>query len=117
MNKVLKRLLDRGVAINERAAGVAVNGFDWMFRRANLVKSGSTWFEYVLKGELMSVRHYDLRTDGEIELADGSCMPIEQELQQIPLLLVPPLGVITDTFDLLPNRSLVRYMAARGYKA
>lgn len=116
MNIVLKRLLDRSVELNERAAGVAVNGFDWMFRRANLVKSGSTWFEYVQKGELMSVRHYDLRTDGEIELADGSRMPIEQELHEIPLLLVPPLGVITDTFDLMPARSLVRYMAARGYK-
>jgi len=31
-------------------------------------------------------------------------------------VLVPPLGVTTETFDLLPQRSLVRYMVAAGFK-
>lgn len=87
------------------------------FRRGELVKSGLTWFEYVHVGDLMKVRHYDLRTDGKIDFADGSSLPISLESHQIPLLLVSPLGVIADTFDLdVPNRSLVRYMAARGFK-
>ncbi len=116
MNSLLKRLLDRGLELNERAASTALNGFDWLFRRDNLVKSGRTWFDVVSHGDPMSVRHYDMRTDGKIELADGSLMPVAQELHEIPLLLVPPLGVTSETFDLMPNRSLVRYMAARGFK-
>ena len=116
MNKLLQQLLHNGLALNERFAGATVNGFDWLFRRSVLVKSGLTWFEYVHVGELMKVRHYDLRADGQIDFADGSSLPINQDMQQIPLLLVPPLGVIADTFDLMPDRSLVRYMAARGFK-
>lgn len=34
----------------------------------------------------------------------------------VPLVLVPPLGVTANTFDLMPNRSLARYMAARGFR-
>jgi polyhydroxyalkanoate synthase len=116
VNKLLKQALHQGLQLNERFAASAVNGFDWMFRRGELVKSGLTWFDYAFVGELMKVRHYDLRTDGRIDFADGSSMPIEQETHLIPLLLVPPLGVIADTFDLMPDRSLVRYMAARGFK-
>jgi len=116
VNKLLKQMLHNGLVLNERFAASALNSFDWVFRRGALIKSGLTWFEYVHVGELMRVRHYDLRTDGQIEFADGSSLPIKQETHLIPLLLVPPLGVIADTFDLMPDRSLVRYMAARGFK-
>ncbi len=34
----------------------------------------------------------------------------------MPLILVPPLGVSTETFDLMPQRSRVRYMVAAGFK-
>lgn len=116
MNKLLKIVLDKGLELNERGAAIAVNGFDWLFRRGDLVKSGLTWFEVVHECDPMRVRHYDLRTEGQIELNDGSMMPVAQQLHDIPLLLVPPLGVTSDTYDLMPQRSLVRYLAARGYK-
>lgn len=116
MNKLLQMALDRGLALNERGAAMAANGFDWVFRRDDLVKSGLTWFEVVRECDPMRVRHYDLRTDGFIDLVDGSTMDVVQKQYDIPLLLVPPLGVTSDTYDLMPNRSLVRYMAANGYK-
>lgn len=116
MNKLLQQVLHNGLLLNERVAASVVNGFDWMFRRSQLIKSGLTWFEYAYVGDLMRVRHYDLRADGKIEFADGSSLPVERELHPIPLLLVPPLGVTVETFDLMPDRSLVRYMAARGFK-
>ncbi|MBK6906196.1 MAG: alpha/beta fold hydrolase [Rhodocyclaceae bacterium] len=120
MNKLvqtgLKLAMDRGLALNERGAAMAANGFDWVFRRSDLVKSGQTWFEVIRECDPMRVRHYDLRSDGFIDLADGSTLDVAQKQHDIPLLLVPPLGVTSDTYDLMPNRSLVRYMAARGYK-
>lgn len=116
MNTAIRRVLDRALELNERVAGTLGNGFDWLFRRDELVKLGQTWFELVYDGDPMSVRYYELPEEDEIELADGSRMPIERKRHPIPLVLVPPLGVTTETFDLMPNRSLVRYMSARGFK-
>jgi polyhydroxyalkanoate synthase len=116
MTNRLTRLVRGGSLLaNERAAQVAANGFDWLFRRRQLVKSGRTWFELVYDGDLMSVRYYGLPDEDEIELADGSRLPIERNRHAVPLVIVPPLGVTSDVFDLLPDRSLVRYMAARGF--
>ena len=116
MNPLAKRLLDQGLVLNQLAAQAAGNGFDWIFRRDNLVKSGHTWFELVYDGDPMAVRYYALPEEDEIQLSDGSTMPINREQHKRPLILVPPLGVTTETFDLMPQRSLVRYMAACGFK-
>ncbi len=115
-NKLLKVGLDQTLAFNQRAAASLVNASDWLFKRESLVKSGRTWFELVLDGDPMSVRYYSLPDEDEIELSDGTTMPIQRPARRIPLVLVPPLGVTTETFDLMPQRSLVRYMAARGFK-
>lgn len=114
-NRFARAARSAGLQFNKRAATVAANGFDWLFRRRRLVKSGRTWFELVHDGDLMSVRYYGLPDEDEIELADGSRMPIERNRHPVPLVIVPPLGVTADVFDLLPQRSLVRYMAARGF--
>lgn len=116
MNPLAKRLLDQGLALNQRLAQATGNGFDWLFRRNNLVKSGHTWFELVYDGDPMAVRYYELPEEQEILLADGGSMAIDRETCKRPLVLVPPLGVTTETFDLLPQRSLVRYMAACGFR-
>lgn len=116
MNDALKRWMDKSSEINERAASAAVNAFDWLFNKESLVKSGKTPYTVIHTGDPMSVRYYDLG-DEEIPLADGSLLAVQKKKLDIPLVLVPPLGVTTETFDLMPNRSLVRYMAARGFKA
>ncbi len=116
MNDLVKRALDQALALNQRTARGMENGFDWLFRRSTLIKSGHTWFELVYDGDPMAVRYYGLPEEDEIQLVDGSRLPIQREQQPIPLVLVPPLGVTTETFDLMPQRSLVRYMAARGFR-
>ncbi|MCB1846970.1 MAG: alpha/beta fold hydrolase [Halieaceae bacterium] len=116
MNKLAKMTLGNSLALNQRLARTAANGIDWLFKRDTLIESGRTWFELVLDGDLMAVRYYGLPDESEIELVDGSFMPIERKQHPVPLVLVPPLGVTTETFDLMPQRSLVRYMAARGFR-
>jgi polyhydroxyalkanoate synthase len=116
MNPLAKLALDQGLALNQRLTKTAANGTDWLFQRDTLIKSGRTWFELVHDGDLMAVRYYDLPDETDIELADGSRMPIQRDRYPLPLVLVPPLGVTTDTFDLMPQRSLVRYMVAAGFK-
>ncbi|TDG13539.1 alpha/beta fold hydrolase [Seongchinamella unica] len=116
MNKLARIALDQGLALNQRLAASTANSIDWLFKRDTLIQSGRTWFELVHDGDLMAVRYYELPEEDEIELVNGSTMPIEREQHAVPLVLVPPLGVTTETFDLMPQRSLVRYMVARGFK-
>ncbi len=116
MNSLTKMAVEQGLALNRRLAETAANGADWLFKRDTLIQSGRTWFELVHDGDLMSVRYYGLPEEEEIELVDGSFMPVERKQHPVPLVLVPPLGVTTETFDLMPQRSLVRFMAASGFK-
>lgn len=107
----------RGVLqLNGRVAGTIANGFDWLFRRDRLIQSGKTWFTLIHDTDLMSVRLYGPPDENFIELPDGSSLPVIRTQHPVPLVLVPPLGVTADTFDLMPQRSLARYMAARGFK-
>lgn len=48
------------------------------------------------------------------EQIEGETVPVEQQ-HRLPLLLVPPLGVFAWIFDLMAERSLVRYFLARGF--
>ncbi|QFU75362.1 alpha/beta fold hydrolase [Halioglobus maricola] len=116
MNKITATFLKKGLELNHRMASSTANSVDWLFKRDTLIKSGRTWYELVHDGDLMAVRYYDLPEDDEIELVDGSTMAIERNQHAVPLVLIPPLGVTTETFDLMPQRSLVRYLVARGFK-
>jgi polyhydroxyalkanoate synthase len=73
-----------------------------------------TPFEVLLDDGLMRLRYYpplehDHITAGKQELA------VARREHAVPLLLVPPLAASTMIFDLLPHRSLVRYLRARGF--
>ena len=116
MTSLTELAIEQGLALNRRLAKTAANGADWLFKRDTLIQSGRTWFELVHDGDLMAVRYYGLPEEEEIELVDGSFMPVERKQHAVPLVLVPPLGVTTETFDLMPQRSLVRFMAANGFK-
>jgi polyhydroxyalkanoate synthase len=116
VNNLSKMAVKQGLSLNRRLSSTAANGMDWLFKRDTLIKSGRTWFELVHDGDLMAVRYYELPEEDEIELVDGSKMPIKRKQHAVPLVLVPPLGVTTETFDLMPQRSLVRYLVASGFK-
>lgn len=116
MSDFTRSLVARGLRLNRRAAEAAANSLDWLFNRDTLIKSGRTWFELVHDSNLMAVRYYELPDEDEIELADGSTMRIERKRHEVPLVLIPPLGVTTETFDLMPQRSLVKFMVASGFK-
>ena len=116
MNDLAKMVMKQGLALNQRAARTAANSVDWLFKRDTLIKSGRTWYELVHDGDLMAVRYYELPEEDEIELVDGSYKSIQRKQHAVPLVLIPPLGVTTETFDLMPQRSLVRYLVASGFK-
>lgn len=63
----------------------------------------------------MTVRHYKPLPAGSTELIDGKPYVVRQRRFAIPLVLVPPLGVFGWIFDLLADRSMVKYFLAHGF--
>jgi polyhydroxyalkanoate synthase len=116
INEAIDLAFDIGEHWRDRLADSRDNLHDWLFERDRLVKSGLTPFEQILQCDPMTVRHYSLAPGSRIALADGRELEVARQTHALPLILVPPLGVTSEVFDLLPQRSLVRYMAARGFR-
>lgn len=91
-----------------------VNGFDRLFREERLIKAELTPFATIYQHGLLKLRHYPPLEADEIELGDSS-MPVDSNRHRTPVVLVPPLAASTLIFDLLPQRSLVRFLLAKGY--
>lgn len=100
---------------NDKLTAGLSNAFDWVFLRESLVKSGRTPYEVILEASPMSLRYYPTPPKQNITVSDGSQMAVRPHCHKVPLILVPPLGVTTETFDLMPHRSLARYFSAQGF--
>ena len=87
-----------------------------LFDRDALVQAGQTPYDIIHRDGPVSLRYYPPLTDSEIELADGSVLPVAKTVQRTPLVIVPPLAVNMLVYDLFPERSLVRYLRARGFE-
>lgn len=71
------------------------------------------WIE-VFRDGIMSVRHYSLPPMQRISI-EGQEVEVRNRKHKLPLLLVPALGIHSWTFDIMPSRSMVRYLMARGH--
>lgn len=101
----MKKLFKTALKINELAVNTATNAADWFFRKEILIQSGKTEYEVIAEHLPMRVRHY---APADPRLAESR--------HSVPLVLVPPLGVTTETFDLMPDRSLVKAMVEAGFQ-
>jgi polyhydroxyalkanoate synthase len=69
----------------------------------------------ILREGLFSVHYYPALTDNRVDI-EGESVAVNKKHYPIPLILVPPLGVYAWIFDLMADRSLVRYFLARGFE-
>ena len=102
----MKKLLRSALKINELAVNTATNAADWFFRKEILIQSGKTEYDVIAEHLPMRVRYY-----APSNPTSGAALQ-----HAVPLVLVPPLGVTTETFDLMPDRSLVKAMIEAGYR-
>jgi polyhydroxyalkanoate synthase len=116
MNPLFKAALNGGALVNEKAAAFVSNGMDRLFNAEELIRSSQTPYDVILVRKPMSLRYYPPLVEGEIPLTDGSMLPVERKEKEVPLLIIPPLAASAHIFDLMPQRSMVRYFRARGYK-
>lgn len=113
---IVNQLLDQALAINHRVVDVANNAFDRIFLPGTMVRSEQTQHEIIHTYGITSVRYYLPLEEDEIELAGGARMTVVGETHGVPLVFVPPLAARPTIFDLMPNRSLVKYFVPRGYR-
>ena len=90
------------------------NGTDWLFDDPELFRADRTPFEVIHRFGLMRVRYYPPLADDTVRVGDTD-LPVAERSLATPVVLVPPLAASTLIFDLLPERSLVRYLRARGF--
>lgn len=69
----------------------------------------------ILRDGIFSVQYFAPLSESLTQI-EGETLTVEAQQAEIPLLLVPPLGVYAWIFDLMAERSLVRYFAARGFR-
>ncbi len=98
----------------EKAFWYVVNFVERQLSAEKFIVSNLTPYDVVMRDGIMSLRHYLPLTDAEIQIGDES-LPVTPARHRIPLVLVPPLAATSNIFDLLPQRSVVRYFLARGF--
>ncbi|MCC6374240.1 MAG: alpha/beta fold hydrolase [Moraxellaceae bacterium] len=110
-NKIeqITRLAKTSAAFMKNVAQRSVN-------KENYLLSDKTDNEVILQDGIMSVKYYPPLTCDMLVLESGQSLYVRRRRFAIPLVMVPPLGVFAWIFDLLADRSLVRYFLAHGFE-
>ncbi|MGB1949953.1 MAG: alpha/beta fold hydrolase [Marinobacter sp.] len=115
MPNLFKSAADKAAGLTRQTALYAGNAFDRVFRAASLVQAGQTPFETLYTDGLVSLRYYPPLAEDAIEL-DGKTIMVEPTAHKTPIVIVPPLAVNMLIYDLFPQRSLVRFLRAKGFE-
>lgn len=83
--------------------------------KERFIVADKTCHEQVYQDGLMELRYYPCR-DQQPFVLDGDAVFPQSQIHPIPLLLVPPLGVYHWIYDLMAERSWVRFLNAQGFK-
>jgi polyhydroxyalkanoate synthase subunit PhaC len=102
-------------SVVRRVRRLADNARDRLLDPASLVQAELTPFEVIHQQDIVRVRYYPPLAEQDIQVS-GERVAVEQESLPVPLVLVAPLAVNMMIYDLFPDRSLVRYLRARGFE-
>lgn len=104
----------RRPSLRQRARRVLGNARDRLLRSTEISQAGLTPYDVIHDDGLVSLRHYRPLSDERIWV-NGEPMAVSKSRQRLPLVIVPPLAVNMLIYDLFPQRSLVKYLLARGF--
>ncbi len=102
------RALDAAELLLERTLASAAHLAERRGNAASFIVADLTPYDLIHEDGLLSVRRYRPLEAGE--------SPARSKRHRVPVLLVPPLAADPLNFDLLPQRSLVRFLLAEGFK-
>ncbi|MGB1580116.1 MAG: alpha/beta fold hydrolase [Nevskiales bacterium] len=101
--------------LQRRTLASVGNMRDRFFRTEHLVKAEQTPFEVIHRNDIAQLRYYPPLDSETIDVA-GETIAVSKTTAKTPLVLVSPLAVNMYLYDLFPERSLVKYLRARGFE-
>ncbi|OZG70663.1 alpha/beta hydrolase [Hahella sp. CCB-MM4] len=101
-------------AWSEKVLWGTLNALERYLYSENFIVANLTPYEEIYRDGIMSVRHYLPLEESEITVGDD-VIPVSPRQHRVPLVLVPPLAATSMIFDLLPQRSVVRFFLAQGF--
>ncbi len=110
-----KARLDTVELAAERTLAWVSHAIERQTHAENFIVADQTPYTLIFENGLLSVRRYAALTDAEIRVGND-ILAVRAKRYRVPILLVPPLAADPLNFDLLPQRSLVRFLLASGYK-
>lgn len=105
---------DRSLRFLKTSTAFVNNAVQRRFNKQRYLQLDKTPHDVILRDGLMSVKHYRPLPPGEVNI-EGQRLQARQRRYAIPLVLVPPLGVFAWIFDLMADRSMVKYFLAHGF--
>lgn len=108
-------MAERAAVLGGHALAWVGNAVERRLHEDRFVVADQTPFEIIHEDGLLSVRRYPALEEEEIAFGAGT-LNVSRDTHRVPILLVPPLAADPLNFDLLPERSLVRYLLARGFR-
>jgi polyhydroxyalkanoate synthase subunit PhaC len=111
----LARRVTRLEHLLERSLAWVSNAVERHNNAASFVAADLSPYDLIHQNGLLSVRRYQPLTEAEITVGKQA-LTVRSKRHRVPILLVPPLAADPLNFDLLPHRSLVRFLLAEGYK-
>lgn len=97
-----------------KAKQILGNARDRLLRTHEISRAGLTPFDVIHDNGLVSLRHYKPLTEKTIPV-ETDTLKVSKKHYRVPLVIVPPLAVNMLIYDLFPERSLIKYMLARGF--
>lgn len=93
------------------------NVFDWITLADHIIKAENTPFEPIYQEDIAQVRYYPPLDSSTKTITVGTdTVEVEHKRYQTPIVIVAPLAVNMYIYDLFPERSLVKYLNAKGFK-
>lgn len=112
----MSKFFDRPVRFYKASSAFVNNAVQRRVNKARYIQADKSDYEVICTDGLMTVRHYKPLPAGSTVLIDGKPYVARQRRFAIPLVLVPPLGVFGWIFDLLADRSMVKYFLSHGFE-
>ena len=111
----MAKLLDGNTGWFKQSQRFARNAVERRTKTDQFIVSDRTTHEVLLNDGLMQLRFYP-QQDQNSFILDGDRVTPQTHQHRTPVLLVPPLGVFHWIYDLMAERSWVRYLNARGFQ-
>jgi polyhydroxyalkanoate synthase len=110
----MSRTFERTTHFLKTSAAFVNNAVQRRVNKERYIQSDKSDHEIILRDGLMSVKHYKALPQEQI-LIDGKPFTVRKRRFAEPIVLVPPLGVFAWIFDLMADRSMVKYFLAHGF--